>query len=209
MSYKTHAKLIYSGITHNVKQTRTRSNRLGHDPDSTDHLKYRPVPIQVPGPLDQGSRHTSAGGVITLGAGVSHGGNPSKLSEDNAYNLHLNFQLPTDIQMQQEDTSLKECFARAAEEGGELFDGKTWTYVLTKGILYCQIGPQKQLVVPQDLRQPVPIWSSGQDSWFSPRRPGFDSRYGKVGSSLLPSSNGPHVFLRRKPFLASSRAAES
>ena len=22
------------------------------------------------------------------------------------------------------------------------------------------------------------IWSSGQDSWFSPRRPGFDSRYG-------------------------------
>ena len=25
-----------------------------------------------------------------------------------------------------------------------------------------------------------PIWSSGQDSWFSPRRPGFDSRYGNV-----------------------------
>ncbi len=24
-----------------------------------------------------------------------------------------------------------------------------------------------------------PIWSSGQDSWFSPRRPGFNSRYGK------------------------------
>ena len=23
-----------------------------------------------------------------------------------------------------------------------------------------------------------PIWSSGQDSWFSPRRPGFHSRYG-------------------------------
>ncbi|KAL1265151.1 hypothetical protein QQF64_003178 [Cirrhinus molitorella] len=62
---------------------------------------------------------------------------------------------------------------------------------------------------PDDLRRPVPIWSSGQDSWFSPRRPGFDSRYGKAGSSLLPASNGPHVFLRRKPFLASSRAAES
>ncbi len=26
----------------------------------------------------------------------------------------------------------------------------------------------------------VPIWSSGQDSWFSPRCPGFDSRYGKA-----------------------------
>ncbi|KAL1265153.1 hypothetical protein QQF64_003180 [Cirrhinus molitorella] len=38
---------------------------------------------------------------------------------------------------------------------------------------------------PDDLRRPVPIWSSGQDSWFSPRRPGFDSRYGKAGSSLL------------------------
>ena len=24
----------------------------------------------------------------------------------------------------------------------------------------------------------TPIWSSGKDSWFSPRRPGFDSRYG-------------------------------
>lgn len=43
-------------------------------------------------------------------------------------------------------------------------------------------------------------------SWFSPRRPMFDSLYGKVGSSLLPSSNSPHIFLRQKPLLASSRA---
>ncbi|KAI2648040.1 Retrovirus-related Pol polyprotein from transposon 17.6 [Labeo rohita] len=32
-----------------------------------------------------------------------------------------------------------------------------------------------------------------------------DSRYGKAGYSLLPSSNGPHVFLRQKPFLSSGK----
>lgn len=30
-----------------------------------------------------------------------------------------------------------------------------------------------------DLEAEFPIWSSGKDSWFSPRRPGFNSRYGK------------------------------
>ncbi len=29
----------------------TRSNRLGPDPDPADHLKYRPEPERVPGPL--------------------------------------------------------------------------------------------------------------------------------------------------------------
>ncbi|CAM4732874.1 unnamed protein product [Leuciscus chuanchicus] len=40
-------------------------------------------------------------------------------------------------------------------------------------------------------REEDPIWSSGQDSWFSPRRPGFDSRYGKLGLSLVHLSRQP------------------
>ncbi|CAM4732934.1 unnamed protein product [Leuciscus chuanchicus] len=40
-------------------------------------------------------------------------------------------------------------------------------------------------------REEDPIWSSGQDSWFSPRRPGFDSRYGKLGLSLAHLSRQP------------------
>lgn len=37
----------HTGITHNVKQTRTQSNRFRSDPDPAVHLKYRPV--RVPG----------------------------------------------------------------------------------------------------------------------------------------------------------------
>ncbi len=33
-----------------LKRPGTRSNRLGPDPDPTDHLKYRPEPVWVPGP---------------------------------------------------------------------------------------------------------------------------------------------------------------
>ncbi len=32
-----------------LKRPGTRSNRLGPDPDPTDHLKYRPKPVRVPG----------------------------------------------------------------------------------------------------------------------------------------------------------------
>lgn len=80
----------------------------------------------------------------------------SKMSEVTNCNLPVNFQLPTNIiQMQQEDTSLKECFTKAEGVREELIHGKTVTYVVIKGILYRQIGPQKQLVVPQCVRDVV------------------------------------------------------
>ena len=37
-----------------------------------------------------------------------------------------------------------------------------------------------------------PIWSSGQDSWFSPRRPRFDSRY---GNTLFKCTNFAGAFI--------------
>ncbi|XP_073803355.1 uncharacterized protein isoform X4 [Danio rerio] len=71
--------------------------------------------------------------------------------------LPVNFQLPTNIiQMQQSDISLKECLSRsvdAEEEKPE--DDKTVTFVRIKGILYRQIGPRRQLVVPQCVREVV------------------------------------------------------
>ncbi len=37
-----------------LKRPGTRSNKLGPDPDPTDHLKYRPEPVRVPGPRVSG-----------------------------------------------------------------------------------------------------------------------------------------------------------
>ena len=42
---------------------------------------------------------------------------------------------------------------------------------------------QRTVILMKSCR--IPIWSSGQDSWFSPRRPGFDSRYGKHNIILI------------------------
>ncbi len=60
-SYKTHACWLTlttrgCGVLRSTRVLRTmlkrpgtRSNRLGPDPDPTDHLKYRPEPVRVPG----------------------------------------------------------------------------------------------------------------------------------------------------------------
>ena len=49
----------------------------------------------------------------------------------------------------------------------------TYTYIRTY-ICTC-------IYIYKTTSQPrYPIWSSGQDSWLSPRRPGFDSRNGKL-----------------------------
>ncbi|XP_073803618.1 uncharacterized protein [Danio rerio] len=73
--------------------------------------------------------------------------------------LPVDFQLPIDIiQMQQSDISLKECLSRsvdAEEEEEKPEDDKTVTFVRIKGILYRQIGPRRQLVVPQCVREVV------------------------------------------------------
>uniref|UniRef100_A0A8C1KT19 Gypsy retrotransposon integrase-like protein 1 n=1 Tax=Cyprinus carpio TaxID=7962 RepID=A0A8C1KT19_CYPCA len=76
--------------------------------------------------------------------------------EDLACDLPVNFPMPTNIvQMQQEDASLTECFARAAEVREKPIDDNTARYGITKGILYREIRDQKQLVVPQCVREMV------------------------------------------------------
>ncbi|KAL0147249.1 hypothetical protein M9458_057442 [Cirrhinus mrigala] len=162
--------------------------------------------------------HTSAGGITTLKAGMSYGGNQSKvepvrgcwacterktrrekrqekvkyaasrMSEDRTCDLPLNFHLPTDIiQMQQEDTSLKECFARAAEGRGELINGKMGTYVLIEGILYRQIGPQKQLAVPQCVREVYQLLGikSLRTTLYHPQTDGLTERFNQTLKQML------------------------
>ena len=51
-----------------------------------------------------------------------------------------------------------------------------------------------------------PIWSSGQDTWLSPRRLGFDSRYGRIIFSCTPSL--PMVNLIKQHYVCSPNMHE-
>ncbi len=78
------------------------------------------------------------------------------VSENMTSNIPVNFQMPTNIiQMQQEDDSLTECFARAAGVREGPLNDSTARFVIMRGLLYREIGAQKQLVVPQCVREMV------------------------------------------------------
>ncbi len=77
-------------------------------------------------------------------------------SENMTSNLPVNFQMPTNIiRMQQEDDSLTEWFARAAGVRERPLNDSTARFMIERGLLYREVGAQKQLVVPQCVREMV------------------------------------------------------
>ncbi|KAL1254106.1 hypothetical protein QQF64_016335 [Cirrhinus molitorella] len=83
--------------------------------------------------------------------------NASNMPTESFPDFSPEFKLPANIiQLQQEDASLKPYLERAKQEDSitAVGDGKE-TYCIQQGILYRQLGPVTQLVVPQCVREVV------------------------------------------------------
>ncbi|XP_026050763.1 uncharacterized protein LOC113037671 [Carassius auratus] len=141
-------ELLYPARQCNVVVTRAKANQSEGIEHTLSNLPFFNAEIETGVSKRRKSRREKRQEKVKYAAHTE--------SEDLACDLPVNFQRPTNIvQMQQEDASLTECFARAAEVREKPIEDNTARYGITKGILYRELGDQKQLVVPQCVREMV------------------------------------------------------
>ncbi len=130
--------------------------------------------------------------------------NASKMPDETIADFSPEFKLPSNItQLQQEDASLVPYGERAKREVVKTTDGDlNERYCFQQGILYRQLGPVTQLVVPRCVRELFLLWAIrflGLATWGRVKpSPGLEN------ISIGPDERGGNPILQKLPRMSES-----